>query len=65
MFCFYFIEKEITMTRPVVVSVGEEVENGASQVSISFFISADVVLPEPNDKTIRQKHLPAATLYVR
>ncbi|KAI5107980.1 heme-binding protein soul2 precursor [Silurus meridionalis] len=56
---------KITMTRPVLVSVLEGVENGDSQVSVSFFISADIVLPEPNDETIKYKNLPSATVYVR
>lgn len=63
-FCF-FLDKKITINRPVVVSVSKAVENGGSQMSISFFISANTVLPEPNDETIRIKELPAATVYVR
>lgn len=55
----------MVMTRPVVVSVNEATENGGNQVSISFFISAGVVLPEPNDETIKKKVLAAATVYVR
>ncbi|KAB5581654.1 hypothetical protein PHYPO_G00178240 [Pangasianodon hypophthalmus] len=68
---YYFMQgknkegKEIAMTRPVVVSVSEAVENGGRQVSISFFINADIVLPKPNDETIKNKDLPAATVYVR
>lgn len=60
-----FVGKTIVMTRPVVVSVNEAVENGGSRVSISFFISQDTDLPEPNDETIKVKDLPAATVYVR
>ncbi|XP_026992023.1 heme-binding protein soul2 [Tachysurus fulvidraco] len=68
---YYFMQRknkdgnEIVMTRPVVVSVNEATENGGTRVSISFFISAGVVLPEPNDDTIKKKDLPAATVYVR
>ncbi|KAK3573005.1 hypothetical protein QTP86_012260 [Hemibagrus guttatus] len=58
-------EKETVTTRPVVVSVNEASENGGKQVSISFFISTGIVVPEPNDETIRKKDLPAATVYVR
>lgn len=60
-----FVGKKIPMTRPVVVSVNEAAENGSMQVSISFFISADIVLPEPKDEIIRTKDLTAATVYVR
>ncbi|XP_060782038.1 heme-binding protein soul2 [Neoarius graeffei] len=52
--------RKITMTRPVLVSVKNQ-----GNVSISLFISADVVLPQPNDKTIKNKNMPAATVYVR
>ncbi|MCJ8730766.1 hypothetical protein PDJAM_G00188130 [Pangasius djambal] len=68
---YYFMQgknkegKEIAMTRPVVVSVSEAVESGGRHVSISFFISANIVLPEPNDDIIKKKDLPAATVYVR
>ncbi|KAG7333999.1 hypothetical protein KOW79_002406 [Hemibagrus wyckioides] len=64
---YYFMQgknkdgKKIT-SRPVVVSVNDASENG---VSISFFISAGIVLPEPNDETIKKKDLPASRVYVR
>lgn len=61
-----FLEKEIAMARPVVVSVSQAVENGSSQVvTISFFISAAIVLPELHDQTIKYKVLPAAKVFVR
>ncbi|XP_053477392.1 heme-binding protein soul2 [Ictalurus furcatus] len=59
-------EKEIAMARPAVVSVSQAVENGSSQVvTISFFIGAAIVLPEPHDQTIKYKVLPAAKVFVR
>ncbi|RXN30641.1 heme-binding 2-like protein [Labeo rohita] len=57
-------EKEIDMTRPVVVSVKEADGTGEQKVSLSFFQSnADI--PEPNDKTIRKTVIPGGTVYVR
>ncbi|XP_016323152.1 heme-binding protein 2-like [Sinocyclocheilus anshuiensis] len=56
--------KEIAMTRPVVVSVKEADGMGEQQVSISVFQS-DADIPEPNDNTIRKTVIPGSTVYVR
>ncbi|XP_067278078.1 heme-binding protein soul2 [Pseudorasbora parva] len=56
--------KEIAMTRPVLVSVKEADGLGAKQASISFFQS-DSDIPEPNDATIRKTVVPSGTVYVR
>ncbi|ROL49573.1 Heme-binding protein 2 [Anabarilius grahami] len=56
--------KEIAMTRPVLVSVKEADGTGERQVSISVYQS-DTDVPEPNDTTIRKTVIPAGIVYVR
>ncbi|XP_051946140.1 heme-binding protein 2-like [Xyrauchen texanus] len=57
-------QREIPMTRPVVVSVKEADSIGERQVSISVFQS-DTNIPDPNDETIRKTVIPGSTVYVR
>ncbi|XP_056326941.1 heme-binding protein soul2 [Danio aesculapii] len=54
--------KEIAMTRPVVVSVKDGVEG--RRVSISIF-QQDPNIPDPVDTTIKKTVVPAGTVYVR
>ncbi|XP_065153613.1 heme-binding protein soul2 [Paramisgurnus dabryanus] len=56
--------KEIVMTRPVVVTVKEADGTGEKQVSISLYQS-DTDIPAPNDETIRITVMPGGTVYVR
>ncbi|XP_051503626.1 heme-binding protein 2-like [Myxocyprinus asiaticus] len=56
--------KEIPMTRPVVVSVKEADSMGERQVSVSVF-QPDTIIPEPNDETIKKIVIPGRTVYVR
>ncbi|NP_001139159.1 heme-binding protein soul2 precursor [Danio rerio] len=65
---YYFIQgqnkenKQIAMTRPVVVSVKDGAEG--RRVSISVF-QQDPNIPDPVDTTIRKTVVPAGTVYVR
>ncbi|KTF77018.1 hypothetical protein cypCar_00035367 [Cyprinus carpio] len=56
--------KEIAMSRPVLVSVKEADGTGEQQVSISVFQS-DTDIPEPNDNTIRKTVIQGGTVYIR
>ncbi|XP_066536206.1 heme-binding protein soul2 [Hoplias malabaricus] len=50
--------------RPVILSVRTG-ENGQEQVTLSYHISPDTVLPNFNDQTIKEEIRPGGTVYVR
>ncbi|XP_036429349.1 heme-binding protein soul2 [Colossoma macropomum] len=58
-------KRVLPTTRPGLVSVNEAGENGQRQVSVSFYVAPDTVLPQPNDGTIKEITRPGGTIYVR
>jgi len=52
-------------TWPVLVTVTVEEDGSEKDVFLSWFVSDDTVLPEPNDPSIIEEVRPAANVYVR
>ncbi|XP_071772427.1 heme-binding protein soul2 [Centroberyx gerrardi] len=52
-------------TWPVLVTMTVGEDGSESNVSVSWFVSADTVLPKPTDPSVTEELRPAATVYVR